>query len=70
MVKVLLWVYFVASVVLANDNCNTDNIVTVQRRLEDLFYYQTVPNTTNCQYACNDEGNDSHFGADVVAIFT
>ena len=68
MVKVLLWAYFVASVVLANDNCNTDNIVAVQRRLEDFFYYQTTSNTTNCQYVCNDEGNETYLVAEQQCV--
>lgn len=53
MVKTLIWAYLVASVVLANDNCNTDIVAIIQRRTEDIYYYQATSDATDCQHACN-----------------
>ena len=63
MVKTLVWAYFVASVVLANDNCNTDIVASVKRRTADLYYHQATSNATNCQNAC-DKGNETFLVAE------
>ena len=57
MVKILiLWAHFVASVILAIDECN---VAIVSRRTEDVLKLATS-NATNCQhYACND-GNSTY----------
>ena len=60
MVKTLIWAYFVASVVLANENCNTDIVASVSRRSSDIYYYQATSNATDCQYVC-DKDNDQTF---------
>ena len=61
MVKTLIfWAYFVASVTLATNDCNTDIVVRVQRRPTDIYYYQATSNATECQYGCS-VGHDETF---------
>lgn len=64
MVKTLIWAYFIASAVLAQDNC--DNIIAVQRRSQDILYTDTATsNATDCQdksYICN--GSETYLVAE------
>jgi hypothetical protein len=57
MVKTLiLWAYFVAGMIVATNDCNTDIVVSVNRRSTDIiYYYQATSNAPDCQHTCHDE---------------